>query len=620
MHVVKETEGDSLAVGAVLGAIDVVVPELRVGHVDVYRVFCRVFAEVCGEGYLAQHEARAVGLAPHEGDFVPLGAECGVDRVYEVGEVQLVLVRVAHRNVEVGVPVLVAVLECHVGENRAFFRGVVHVDALVEPGLLRAEPALRVVVYVDGGIAFLFLNGNHSDFDTVNFFVFLRHPRGGGDLIRDRVRGGPFLRHPRGGGDLIRDRVRGGPFLRHPRGGGDLIRSTVLDFCAIFRLFQRHLENRAVEPRPTKIRYAVEVFARNYGEVLPEGICSNLRAFDERPEGILLRLVCLGDFLFPRFVEFLLANPENFLECPVERHAVGFRKFRPDFRDSVFAVVPRDVEHEREPLRVGPEFGKKRVVRKVVHVFEREQAVIEGRDAQQHVAVAVPGVKAHAGGFKLRRTFGEPQRLQREGEERREVARDALVVVVGVAELYTVDAWLELAPVFDAYQVAEFVRDDVGEPAVAAADLEIPVGEPQVHCVFARDGATVTIESVVEHCVHAARQVLLVAAHHRIVDCFCICGKRGGVLGVFLRVDELEVLRVCGLPLDVALVAVETGRKGGTRKQQCACKCSRNLSADLFRVEEHCLINLGNSCLKTHKKSKKRRAVARTALVLGGEL
>ena len=189
MHVVEETEGDSLAVGAVLGAIDVVVPEFRVGHVDVYRVFCRVFTEVCGEGDLAQNEARAEGFAPHEGDFVPLGAECGVDGIYKVSQSKLVFVRVAHGDVKVRVTVLVAVLERHVGENRAFFRGVVHVDALVEPGFLRAESALRVVANVDGGIAFLFLDGNHSDFYAVNFFIFLRHPRGGGDLIRGRVHG-----------------------------------------------------------------------------------------------------------------------------------------------------------------------------------------------------------------------------------------------------------------------------------------------------------------------------------------------------------------------------------------------------------------------------------------------
>ena len=46
-----------------------------------------------------------------------------------------------------------------------------------------------------------------------------------------------------------------------------------------------------------------------------------------------------------------------------------------------------------------------------MHVFEREERIVEGGDAQQHVAVGIPGVKAHARGFELRRTFGEPERL-----------------------------------------------------------------------------------------------------------------------------------------------------------------------------------------------------------------
>ena len=169
MHVVKETEGDSLAVGAVLGAIDVVVPEFRVGHVDVYRVFCRVFAEVCGEGDLAQNEARAEGFAQGECDGGSLRVDCGVDGIGEVGDRDVVLVGVADGNVEVGVSVLVAVLERHVGENRAFFRGVVHVDALVEPGLFRAESVLGVVADVDGRV--LVLDGNLPDFDAVDLFA-----------------------------------------------------------------------------------------------------------------------------------------------------------------------------------------------------------------------------------------------------------------------------------------------------------------------------------------------------------------------------------------------------------------------------------------------------------------
>ena len=529
MHVVEEAEGDALAVGTVLGTVDVVVPELRVGHVDVDGVFGGVFVEVRREGDLAQYEARAEGFATHEGDLVPLGAECRVDRVHEVGEVQLVLVRVAYRDVEVGVAVLVAVLECHVGEDGALFRGVVHVDALVEPGLLGAEAALRVFADVDGRIAFLFFDGNLPDFDTVDFVAVILERSG---------------------------RVH----LRcHPRGGGDLL------FTAVG--LERHLEHCAVEPRPTEVGDAVQVLARDYGEVLPEGISGNLLAFDECAEGILLRLVGRGDFFFPGFVEFLLANPEDFFECPVERYPVGARKFCPDFWDGVFAVMLCDVAYECEALRVGPEFGKQRVVREVVHVFEREQAVVQHGDAQQHVAVGVPGVEPHAGGFELRRALGEPERLQREGDEGREVARDAFVVVVGVADLQPVDIREDLATVLYAHQVAEFVRDDVGKPAVAAADLEVPVGEPQVHRVFARDGATVAVERIVEHRVYAARQVLLVAAHDGIVDCFGIRREHGCMLRIFLRVNELEMLRVGGFPLDIALVAVKTGSVCGYREE-----------------------------------------------------
>ena len=214
--------------------------------------------------------------------------------------------------------------------------------------------------------------------------------------------------------------------------------------------------------------------------------------------------------------------------------------------------------------------------------------------------MGIPGVKSHAGGFELRRTFGEPERLQREGDERREIAGRALVVVVGVADLKPVEARDNLAPVLDTHQMAEFVRDHVGEPAVAAADLEIPVGEPEVHRVLARDGATVAVERVVENRVYAPGQVLLVAAHHGIVDRFRIRRKARGVLGVFLRVDELEMLRAGGFPLDVALVAVKTGCTRSPCKQHYACKGGRDLRGKSFRDNEHCPINLGKLGRKTH--------------------
>ena len=169
------------------------------------------------------------------------------------------------------VSVLVAVLETHVGENRALFGGVVHVDALVEPGLLRAESGLRVFADVDGAVGVLVFEGKLADFNAVDNF--------GGVLLGGRV-------------------------------GGTAVR------------FQRNLEYRTVEPRPAEIRYAVQVLARNNGEVLPESFGGHLLAFDERAEGILLRLVLFGNFLFPGLVQFLFADADDLLECGIERYAV----------------------------------------------------------------------------------------------------------------------------------------------------------------------------------------------------------------------------------------------------------------------------------------------------------
>ena len=325
MHVVEEPERDAAPVRAVLGTVNVVVPEFCVGHEDVDRVFRGVIVKILGEGDLAQYEARAGVFPAGEGDLVPLGTECRVDRVGEVGQRELVLVRVAYRDVKVRVSVLVAVLEAHVGENRALFGGVVHVDALVEPGLLRAESGLRVFADVDGAVGVLVFEGKFADFNAVDFFTgCLRAVRLGGRVCGTAVR------------------------------------------------FQRNLEYRSVEPRPAKVRNAVQVLARDHREVLPEGFGRHFLAFDERSEGIPLCGVLFGNFLFPGFVQFLFADADDLLECGVERYAVETRKFRPDFWDGVFAVVFRDVAYEGETLRVGAEFRKQGIVGEVVHVFERE--------------------------------------------------------------------------------------------------------------------------------------------------------------------------------------------------------------------------------------------------------
>ena len=90
--------------------------------------------------------------------------------------------------------------------------------------------------------------------------------------------------------------------------------------------------------------------------------------------------------------------------------------------------------------------------------------------------MGIPGVKTHAARFVLGRPLGKPKRLQRKGNHARKILRGAFVVVVGIADLQTVNTRFELACVFDTDQVAEFVRDYVRKPTVAAADFEVPVG------------------------------------------------------------------------------------------------------------------------------------------------
>ena len=92
-----------------------------------------------------------------------------------------------------------------------------------------------------------------------------------------------------------------------------------------------------------------------------------------------------------------------------------------------------------------------------MHVGEREQTVVKGCYTEQHVAMGVPGVKAHTARFILGGTFGEPEGLQSKRNQGCEILGGSFVVVVRVAGLQAIDAWLEFACVFDADQVAEFV-------------------------------------------------------------------------------------------------------------------------------------------------------------------
>ena len=217
----------------------------------------------------------------------------------------MVLVRVADDNIEMGVPVLVAVLVADVGEDGAAEAVFVNIDAFVEPGLLRLETRLRIFRDVDGR-AFVF-DGGFPDFHAVN--------------------------------DL---------------GGVSRLSSLVSRLIT-----KRHLENTAVEPVPAEVRNTINVFACDNREVLPESIFRELCTFDERAKGILLGLVLFRDFLFPSVVEFLFADAKNILDGCVKCDPVETRHFRPDFRYGRFSIVLADVAYQRETLVVRPEFGVK---------------------------------------------------------------------------------------------------------------------------------------------------------------------------------------------------------------------------------------------------------------------
>ena len=154
-----------------------------------------------------------------------------------------------------------------------------------------------------------------------------------------------------------------------------------------------------------------------------------------------------------------------------------------------------------------------------MHVRERHEAIVQCGRAEEHVAVRVPGVKTHARRFVLCSTFGKPKRLQRKRNHREKVASRAFIIIVGIAELETVKVRDDFAPAFDAHEVAEFMGDHIRNPAVAAADFEVPVGEPEVYGVFARDGAAVAVKCVVQDRADAWER-LVVAACDGIVNGF----------------------------------------------------------------------------------------------------
>ena len=194
-----------------------------------------------------------------------------------------------------------------------------------------------------------------------------------------------------------------------------------------------------------------------------------------------------------------------------------------------------------------------------MHVRERHQAIVQCRRTEKHVAVRVPAVKAHARGFVLCRTFCKPKRLQGKRNHRENVSSCPFVVVVRIAELNAVKVRECLASAFDAHEVAEFVGNHVRNPAVAAADFKIPVGQPKVDCIFAWNCATVAVKGVVQDGAHASRKCLVVSARDGIVNGFGVCRNFCRMRGIFHGVNKLEMIRSRRFPLDIALVTIKTG-------------------------------------------------------------
>ena len=114
---------------------------------------------------------------------------------------------------------------------------------------------------------------------------------------------------------------------------------------------------------------------------------------------------------------------------------------------------------------------------------------------------------------------------------------------------------------------------------MTATDFKIPVGEPEVQCIFARDGAAVAIKGIVQNRIDAWER-LVVAACDGIVNGFGVSGNFSGVCRIFDWVDELEMFRACGFPLDIALVAVKAGGVCCDHKQ-CGTDCKNALNLKL---------------------------------------
>lgn len=186
----------------------------------------------------------------------------------------------------------------------------------------------------------------------------------------------------------------------------------------------------------------------------------------------------------PFSVEGIFVDADDFSERARKGDPMRLGKLVPDFRNGVWTVFGVDEPDKGKSLGVGTEFRFERIVRKIVHVCQIEKTVVQCGNAEQHVAVAVPGVEPHPGGFELRGSLGKPKRLERERHDKRSVLRRALVVIVDIGKLEPVDEMRQLASAFDAYQVGKFVGDDIGYPGVRAANLEIPVRKKEIHRVF----------------------------------------------------------------------------------------------------------------------------------------
>ncbi len=238
----------------------------------------------------------------------------------------------------------------------------------------------------------------------------------------------------------------------------------------------------------------------------------------------------------------------------------------PDFWNCVRTVFGVDEPDKGKSLGVGTEFRIERIVREIVHECQIEKSIVQRGNAEQHVAVAVPGVEPHSGGFELCGSLGKPERLQGERHDNRCVLCRAFVVVVDVGKLCTVDEMRQLAAAFDARQMGKFVGDDIGDPGVRAANLEIPVRKKEIHRVFVWHRRAVCIQGVLKRHVDLERHLEPVSRNDGIVHRFCRRGDDSRMGAVACRIGVVEMLGRSRLPADIALVA----RKGQFRCEEKA--------------------------------------------------